>query len=644
MYLFVFSELNRSRKSGFVHFFFSVSFFFFFAKTTKNKTQNKKQMASTRRTLLLSLPLLLFVNLILAEDRLISIDTPNDLIWLSNAVNSGHNFFQMTVVLTDDLDMSELSSSFKPIGLDSERPFSGTFFGQGYSISNLNISSKGNDYAGLFGVSRGMVLKNLVLKDSCNTVGANIAKNTLSFLGSFVGSCISKSGHCVLHDLVNLGTLIGSDYKYVGGIAGFIGSGSSSDFRSYVIDCINLGNSWIDGEVPEIIFGGIVGGTVSTKNSVYIQNCANYGYLIQYSSNFMLVGGGIVGSIADNTNIQNCFNTENVKVGSRYVVGSIAGKVDNIHDLKSEIKNCYWLKGVYDNKAVGRIEADYGSCVKDSSSFSKDLNLVTPVNVYGKRKTKIIDALNSFSDDLFKWIVLDQNCSSENSIKVILRQGLDLPMIPSKEGYAFRGWYSDPYFKSKPTIYPGVAEANTDTFCAKWTPNIKVTFIFASGAERIEKKYNGDEIIGYPDIKADYGHKGKWCTKGGRKICNPETSDEDIELYFVQTPKDYRLFFDTNGGEKIWSRMVTFGTSIGELPVPEKEGCEFLGWYTDLRLRYPYHPMKMPGYDMCLYAKWKSTLEVERGIALFVATVFVAAGVALTWIVFGKRNIIGLKL
>ena len=587
-------------------------FFSFFRNNNRNDTGYTQMASKTVKHTLLSL--FLFINKILAEDKIISIDSPKDLIWFSSYVNSGYNLYQRTVVLTEDIDMSELTHLFKPIGIDSEKTFSGIFDGQGYSILGLNISAKGNDYVGLFGVSRGMTLRNLILGDSCKAIGVNTVKYYPTFLGNFVGSCISKNSDCILYNLVNFGNLMSSDYKYVGGIAGFVGSFTSSEFRSYVFDCMNIGNSRIHGETPEIIFGGIVGGSVSTGNGVYIQNCANHGYLIQDGSDSRLTVGGIVGSVADGTAIRNCFNMKGAEINNPYSVGNIVGKVDNIHGLKSEVKNCYWLEGTHDNKAVGKNSADYGNCVKESSSFTKDLNLVSPVIVNDELKTKIIDALNSFDKDFFKWMALVFNCSDDDSTPFIVHRSVDYLSPLRKKGYSFMGWYSNlkpetPFDRASDDI------SSVVMLCARWVPVVKVTFIFASGTETIEKIFIKGNPIKYPIVEENRGYRGLWCTQDD-EICNPETSEEDIELYFVQIPRDYTLSFDTNGGKEIESKRLEFSEVIGELPVPEREEYSFLGWFADPKLEYPFYTKRMPSSDICLYAKWEYSPANDKLAAL----------------------------
>lgn len=54
-------------------------------------------------------------------------------------------------------------------------------------------------------------------------------------------------------------------------------------------------------------------------------------------------------------------------------------------------------------------------------------------------------------------------------------------------------------------------------------------------------------------------------------------SEDEFTKYLKGT---YIVSFDPNGGiVDIDSKTVFFGSEYGELPVPTREGCEFLGWY-----------------------------------------------------------------
>jgi uncharacterized repeat protein (TIGR02543 family) len=55
----------------------------------------------------------------------------------------------------------------------------------------------------------------------------------------------------------------------------------------------------------------------------------------------------------------------------------------------------------------------------------------------------------------------------------------------------------------------------------------------------------------------------------------------NTDLYAKFTPKSFNISFDKNGGEGTTeSRWVEFGGEFGELPTLAKEGCDFVGWFT----------------------------------------------------------------
>ena len=621
-------------------------------------------MASTKRTLLLSsLSIFLFINQILVESKLISIKTPEDLVKFSNEVNDGDEIFRGTVVLENDLDMINFSSSFKPISFNqSRKAFSGEFDGKGHIISNLNLTYENDVYVGLFGISSGMTMKSLVLDKSCTISGSveYLMTSSKESFGAFVGACFSDDDGCVFQGLINMATLSANNYNYVGGIVGSI---SSTKSGSRIVNCLNFGDININGYINKTA-GGIVGFSKSTDAKVQVQNCANYGYINQpFSLGFLahtasallseysglsglsihMTIGGIAGEVAGVISIKNCLNVGGIVYNVNLISANIVGKIGNVNKIK--IENSYWLGGICDNKDVGEsyVESARGF-IKESGTFSKSLKLDNPVAVNAEEKENVVDALNALNSGKYeKWMILDLNggniIKGESLYKVPTFKNRNALPNPVKEGFVFRGWYLDPEFKTKfNPVEDNVSDV--DVLYAKWANPIKVSFIF--GTEKTEINITSDDVIEFPEVEVSRGHKGEWCTIK-KEVCNPVTSEKDIELHLVQTPKEYTLSFNTNGGEEIEPKTIVFGEVIGELPVPAKEGCEFLGWFADPELKNSFYPEKMPGYDVCLYAKWKGASGEGKTFARFTTFACIALSVAGTWVVFGKRSIIGLK-
>ncbi|MDR2578831.1 MAG: TonB family protein [Chitinispirillales bacterium] len=146
------------------------------------------------------------------------------------------SFAGKTVTLANNIDLSQYDN-WIPIGSffddtfddDPETPFSGTFDGGGFVISNLTINRPYTPLQGLFGEIENATIKNLGLENvnirGRNGVGAVTGWMTLS---SSMINCYST------------GTVSGSDE--VGGLAGYVG-GNSFVVNSYsTATVISTGN------------------------------------------------------------------------------------------------------------------------------------------------------------------------------------------------------------------------------------------------------------------------------------------------------------------------------------------------------------------------------------------------------------------
>ena len=98
-------------------------------------------------------------------DGVYQINNGEDLVAFSELVNGGQN--QAQAVMNADIDMTGYSEQFMPIGSD-EFKYSGTFDGQGHTISNLKIFLE-QDYVGLFGVvETPALIRGIILDETCH--------------------------------------------------------------------------------------------------------------------------------------------------------------------------------------------------------------------------------------------------------------------------------------------------------------------------------------------------------------------------------------------------------------------------------------------------------------------------------------------
>ena len=227
--------------------------------------------------------------------------------WFRDQVNGGNK--KICAKIADNVEVIDLKNfchaadaskkideqSWVPIG-NSNKPYQGTFDGNGKTITNLYINASQVNM-GLFGYTYGGTIKNLTFEY------ANVT-NTNNYAGVLVGKAFWGS---TLQNIKISNTCQIKGGNYTGGIAGYL------DGNAY--NCVNYAT------VQGIKYiGGLCGYYCRTGNSMTA--CANYGNVTASS----LGGGGLVGYF-DSGTIQDCANYGDVK-GTERVAG-MAGSVTN---------------------------------------------------------------------------------------------------------------------------------------------------------------------------------------------------------------------------------------------------------------------------------------------------------------------------
>ena len=139
-----------------------------------------------------------------------------DLAGLTNLVNEdGVNFAGKTIYLETDVDMN--MGLWRPIG-DKDHAFSGTFDGQGHTISNLYVP--GYEYAGLFGkIYPSATVKNVNVENAI-IEGPHYAG---TIVGYAYGNILDCSANKVTITCVDPS---GENGDKAGGIVGYVGEGN----------------------------------------------------------------------------------------------------------------------------------------------------------------------------------------------------------------------------------------------------------------------------------------------------------------------------------------------------------------------------------------------------------------------------------
>ena len=250
------------------------------------------------------------------------ISTAEGLKWFRDKVNSAKTKEETKIcaVLTEDIDLN--NEPWTPIGIGEDTrkedlPYSGTFDGNGHTISGLNVNY-GDKNGGLFCYVKSATIKNLTVAGSVTySSGDGIA------YGGIVGYADSST----IENCTNRCTVTGR--WYAGGIVGW-----SAD--SDIIGCANFGN--ISSPFRSGGICGIVIGQVDAYGiDATIRDCYNVGMV---SGKY---AGGITGQ-SDSGNIDiliaNCYNVGSLHGSDN--TGEIIGDPLSASSLTT-IDNCYYL-------------------------------------------------------------------------------------------------------------------------------------------------------------------------------------------------------------------------------------------------------------------------------------------------------------
>ena len=180
-------------------------------------------------------------------EDVVKIGTVDEFVQFAKDVNGGDSFKGKTVMLTNDMDLSD--KDWTPIG-KSGKPFSGTFDGDGHTISNLKTGRSWLSDIGLFGLTTDAAVKNFTVENAEVTgyldVGvvagtpytskySNITvKGDIKVNGyAYVGGALGKNAYAdvtKVNVLSNPGSYVkaySDNYRtYIGGLIGFMGEGN----------------------------------------------------------------------------------------------------------------------------------------------------------------------------------------------------------------------------------------------------------------------------------------------------------------------------------------------------------------------------------------------------------------------------------
>ena len=213
--------------------------------------------------------------------------------------------------------------------------------------------------------------------------------------------------------------------------------------------------------------------------------------------------------------------------------------------------------------------------------------------------------------------------SSVESIEVKKGEGLKKFEDPTKEGYAFIGWYKDSSLTEKYTFEEEIK--GDTTLYAKWDKNYHTITIY----DTVDNKKtdiliaSGETFIKPTDpTKAGYTFAGWFSDEALTKEFDfDEKITENKNIYTKWENAKYKVTFEKNNDEETQVVEVSHGSTVTMPETPTKKGYRFEGWYKDEDLTEKYNFNTVLESDITLYAKWEAkkyivTFETNGGTSI----------------------------
>ena len=298
-------------------------------------------------------------------------------------------------ILTEDIDLTGVD--FTPIGNADSGAFTGSFDGNGHTISNLNVFS--GKYAGLFGCNEG-VIQNVTLSEiyvyGTRYLGGVVAENTA--LG-VVSDCVVQSG--VVESDGGINSI------HAGGICGTNSGELSGSFE-------NGASVTVSNDSASAFAGGILGYSAA---SLEMNAAVNTGNVSSDS-----YSGGLVGYGSGDVTVTDSYNTGNVSSAYDYSGGLVGygsgdvtvtdsyntGNVSSAYDYSGGLVGYgYYTVTVSNSYNTGNVSGDYsGGLVGYGNSTVTVSNSYNTGNVsgdddsgglvgYGRSSVTVTDSYNT---------------------------------------------------------------------------------------------------------------------------------------------------------------------------------------------------------------------------------------------------------
>ena len=258
-----------------------------------------------------------------------SITTVDELLEFAKAVDNGEYDDKTDAVVSLDADLDLTGVAWTPIGSVFAADgtllhyFSGKFYGNGHTISNLDFSANygKTEYPsfGFFSEVYGAEISGLTIQGNLDVSNAGYV---------YFGTVAGVAADSKIFDCVSDVSFTDTERADINGTVAMCGYAINSTIEY----CQNKGDFSVMKDTSQFWMGGIAG---LAENST-VQYCANTGDMTSWTPS----SGGIVGQLIQNSKVINCYSTGKMAPLGKGTTdfGGIAGAVGK----GTEIRHCYF--------------------------------------------------------------------------------------------------------------------------------------------------------------------------------------------------------------------------------------------------------------------------------------------------------------
>ena len=298
-----------------------------------------------------------------AESNTAFANTADDLALIAQSIENGSIPSDANIVLEGDIDLSELvltrsavASNWEPIGTE-EKPFTGTFDGNGYTIKNLCLveseAIEGKVHTGFIGFAENASISNVTFENVYINIPCLDIDHSQGHIGAVVGTIQGTStieNVTVKGDIKIEATPDANGASRVAVVAG--GNYYANVTIKNVHVVANEGSYLKANNNTGAIAGQLQGKTV-------YENCSSN---IDVTVN-KFFAGGIVGLAGTNDKFINCHTTGNIAVvagrsgraNDHYRVGGIAGGWSDGKTNVLTLENCSYTGAISGKNSDGSV-------------------------------------------------------------------------------------------------------------------------------------------------------------------------------------------------------------------------------------------------------------------------------------------------